>query len=551
MTRRADSAAPPALPPLAVNDHSMVSGAVARRSSQGNVSLSDPRSPVAKPMEKPVVAANSADVPQPFAPQMWDAAPHGAEATVAPSLLTMPDAGQSIQAVAMLQYQAPSSLAQPAFKHYYANTGFQQQLLGRNPDPTLTRDLFPPKQLPGDPGALPQSYMTLPVDANSLLTYGIVPPNSSLPPAKRKLDGITGADGYAQGRPTKMPSLGRDLEKHPNPPVIAAEGSQHVQSEPYDPAVIETPPGLKATPKNAVSPFFQAPETKQNGQGSGTNAGLVTDPKTHTRPARGTVSSLPIPSLSDETFGLIQETLAHEPFRLLVATAFLHQTQAKAALPVFKELMTKWQTPAELAAANPKLIKDLIEKLGLAERRCELIQKYARIWVQNPPSKNTRYGVRDYPCKGDGQDIKTGEEFGPEDRQADMIVVGLPQQNPQPEANIQAKTRGHGTSWEIGHITCGPYTIDSWRIFCRDVLLGRAEDWKGKGREPTFQPEWMRVLPQDKELRACLRWLWMKEGWLWDPQTGEKEVLGEDVRTAVNEGRARYDDNGGLRIMKA
>lgn len=41
----------------------------------------------------------------------------------------------------------------------------------------------------------------------------------------------------------------------------------------------------------------------------------------------------------------------------------------------------------------------------------------------------------------------------------------------------------------------------------RDVLLGRAEDWKGKGARPGFQPEWMRVLPLDKELRAYLRYV--------------------------------------------
>ena len=58
----------------------------------------------------------------------------------------------------------------------------------------------------------------------------------------------------------------------------------------------------------------------------------------------------------------------------------------------------------------------------------------------------------------------------------------------------------------------------------------------------------MRVLPEDKELRACLRWMWMREGWEWDPVTGEREVLREELRKAVNEGRVGYDDNGGLRI---
>jgi hypothetical protein len=104
-------------------------------------------------------------------------------------------------------------------------------------------------------------------------------------------------------------------------------------------------------------------------------------------------------------------------------------------------------------------------------------------------------------------------------------------------------------AWEIGHMTQGKYAIDSWRIFCRDELLGRAEDWNGKGREPEFQPEWMRVKPADKELRACLRWMWMREGWEWDPATGERTVLREEMRRAVNEGRVEYDDTGALRIL--
>ena len=60
----------------------------------------------------------------------------------------------------------------------------------------------------------------------------------------------------------------------------------------------------------------------------------------------------------------------------------------------------------------------------------------------------------------------------------------------------------------------------------------------------------MRVLPEDKELRACLRWMWMREGWEWDPVTGEREVLREGLRIAVDEGRVGYDDMGELKIAE-
>jgi hypothetical protein len=111
-------------------------------------------------------------------------------------------------------------------------------------------------------------------------------------------------------------------------------------------------------------------------------------------------------------------------------------------------------------------------------------------------------------------------------------------------------TEEDAEAWEIGHLTQGKYAIDSWRIFCRDELLARAADWNGKGREPEFQPEWMRVLPEDKELRAYLRWMWMREGWEWDPVTGERTVLREEMRRATEEGRVDYNDHGGLEIVR-
>lgn len=265
------------------------------------------------------------------------------------------------------------------------------------------------------------------------------------------------------------------------------------------------------------------------------------------RPARGTLSALPIPPLSATRFGLIQEELADEPFRLLIAVTFLIRTAGRAAIPVFRELMARYPTPEALAAADPENIIRVIHHLGLSSNRCTAIQKYARIWLERPPVQNVRYGVKNYPRPGDGRDVRLGEEFGAEDDHISPDLEEADALELDPEA--KTKARGFGTSWEIGHLTQGPYAIDSWRIFCRDVLLGRAEDWKGAGRTPDFQPEWMRVLPQDKELRACLRWMWMREGWAWDPLTGEREVLSEEMRRAVDEGRVAYDNQGQLTIL--
>ncbi|KAK8049528.1 methyl-CpG-binding domain-containing protein 4 [Apiospora phragmitis] len=245
------------------------------------------------------------------------------------------------------------------------------------------------------------------------------------------------------------------------------------------------------------------------------------------RPPRGTVSALPFPTLSAPRFGLVQEELAGDPFRLLIAVTFLVRTSGKAAVPVFRTLMDKFPSPEALAGAQPSEISAMIKHLGLSVVRTAQIQKFARIWLEKPPTRDVRYGVKNYPRTGDGSDIWAGEELPPEEHD-------------------DSRT----SAWEIGHMTQGPYAIDSWRIFCRDALLERAQDWKGKGREGEFQPEWMRVLPQDKELRAYLRWMWMLEGWAWDPATGDKEVLSEQLWSAVNEGRVAWDNTGNLNILE-
>lgn len=237
----------------------------------------------------------------------------------------------------------------------------------------------------------------------------------------------------------------------------------------------------------------------------------------------GVTSCIPFPPLSAPHFGLIQERLASDPFHLLIAVTFLNRTHGKYAIPVFYELMEQYPSPESLIAANKDDIILIIRHLGLQNQRAGTYQTYAKIWLENPPVKGRRYTVRDYPTKGAGRDIKNGEVLDDEDPRK---------------------------AWEIGHMTRGPYAIDSWRIFCRDVLRGVAKGWNGEGNEEEgFQPEWMRVLPKDKELRAYLRWMWLKEGFEWNPFTGDKEVASQGLMKAAIEGRIAWDDQGGMRIL--
>ncbi|KAK4452959.1 DNA glycosylase [Podospora aff. communis PSN243] len=309
----------------------------------------------------------------------------------------------------------------------------------------------------------------------------------------------------------------------------------NIKDEPKSPSNISTtqppspPPSTKRprNPKPITSPFWNT-----------TPLPPIPPPIPKTpRPPPNTVSSLPIPPLTSPSFGLIQESLASDPFALLVATTFLTKTKATAAIPVFRQLMDLHPTPEAIASADEGVVQNMMQPLGLSYVRTKKIQRMARTWIAQPPEKGKRFGVRNYPSLGDGSWVQQGEVFGAEDGEGEGNRVE------------DVKRRGVGCAWEIGHVTTGAYALDSWRMFCRDVLLGRAEDWKGGGRGGEFQPEWMRVLPRDKELRACLRWLWMKEGWEWDAVTGEREVLREGVRRAVDEGRVGYDERGELVVV--
>ncbi|PTB62980.1 hypothetical protein BBK36DRAFT_1127923 [Trichoderma citrinoviride] len=278
--------------------------------------------------------------------------------------------------------------------------------------------------------------------------------------------------------------------------------------------------GKAHSKRSATSPYFlQNPSPKKE------------SPKKK-RPPAGTVSCIPFPSLDSPSFGIIQEELAHDPFWLLIAVTFLIKTNGQLALPVFCRVKERFPTPSHLL--DPSVREELlgmIRHLGLSNVRLAYILRYATAFIQQPPTPGTCYRVKNYDKRA----------MSPPPYQEDMELSPLP--SDRGDDDLEA--------WEIGHMTQGKYAIDSWRIFCRDELLGRAEDWNGKGREPEFQPEWMRVKPADKELRACLRWMWMREGWEWDPATGERTVLREEMRRAVNEGRVEYDDTGALRIVAA
>jgi methyl-CpG-binding domain protein 4 len=264
----------------------------------------------------------------------------------------------------------------------------------------------------------------------------------------------------------------------------------------------KTPKKTRRKKTDVISPHF------------GHNA----EAKKSTKAPAGTKSIIAIPPLSSPTFGLIQEEFAFEPFKLIVAVIFLNQTRSSTmGIPALRLVLSKWPTVESFASANIEELRPLVKHLGFGTRADTLIA-IARKWQHNPPVKNRRYRTKTihYPYQNAGKEIRPAEVLSDDDPR-----VG---------------------AFEIAHIDgLGPYAWDSWRIFCRDVLRGVASGFNGEDADDgaSFEPEWKRVSPGDKELRAFLRWMWLREGIFWDPETGEKLLASEDLMRRAEGGQAQ------------
>lgn len=108
--------------------------------------------------------------------------------------------------------------------------------------------------------------------------------------------------------------------------------------------------------------------------------------KTKRSPAKR-VSCIPFPPISSPRFGLIQEKLADDPFKLLIGVTFLTKTAGKSSISVFYKLLEMYPTIENLANANKADIVELTKHLGLQNSRADIYVKYANISLHEPSVK--------------------------------------------------------------------------------------------------------------------------------------------------------------------
>ena len=199
-------------------------------------------------------------------------------------------------------------------------------------------------------------------------------------------------------------------------------------------------------------------------------------------------------------------------------------------MPVYHTLVTRYPTPQALAEANFEDVVGFFQHLGLQNQRAKKCIALAKAWLTHPPEKGKRYRRLHYPNRNDGKDIPLDD-------------------GPVPDEDARV-------AWEVGHLPgIGAYAIDSWRIFCRDRLRGlptglpNMSHMTEHGKEEEMRGEWTRVLPSDKELRAYLRWRWLRVGWIWDPIAGDRRPVDEAVLAKIEKGGVIVEGKTGAEVL--
>ena len=99
-------------------------------------------------------------------------------------------------------------------------------------------------------------------------------------------------------------------------------------------------------------------------------------------------------------YNLIQEILFHDPWKLLVATIFLHKTSGKVAIPILWKFFDICPSSAIACKTSIKTIADLLQPLGLSNKRAKILIKFSDEFLH----KDWRYPIELYGIGKYGND---------------------------------------------------------------------------------------------------------------------------------------------------
>ncbi|XP_059679481.1 methyl-CpG-binding domain protein 4 [Gavia stellata] len=126
-------------------------------------------------------------------------------------------------------------------------------------------------------------------------------------------------------------------------------------------------------------------------------------------------------------FNLVQETLFHDPWKLLIATIFLNKTSGKMAIPVLWEFLKKYPSPEITRTADWKEMSELLRPLGLYELRAKTIIKFSDEYL----SKQWKYPIELHGIGKYGNDsyrifcVNEWKEVQPQDHKLNVYHTWL------------------------------------------------------------------------------------------------------------------------------
>ncbi|CAH2312115.1 methyl- -binding domain 4 [Pelobates cultripes] len=126
-------------------------------------------------------------------------------------------------------------------------------------------------------------------------------------------------------------------------------------------------------------------------------------------------------------FNLVQETLFHDPWKLLLATIFLNKTSGKMAIPALWNFLEKYPTPQAARIADWKPMSEFLQPLGLHELRAKAIVRFSGEYL----TKKWRYPIELHGIGKYGNDsyrifcVNEWKEVHPEDHKLNKYHAWL------------------------------------------------------------------------------------------------------------------------------
>tara|TARA_Y100001973_G_C5162924_1_gene314530 strand:+ start:17 stop:457 length:441 start_codon:yes stop_codon:yes gene_type:complete len=81
-------------------------------------------------------------------------------------------------------------------------------------------------------------------------------------------------------------------------------------------------------------------------------------------------------------YGLLQEEINSDPWKIFVCCIFCNLTKRVQAEPYFWKVINKWPTPEKLSNAKINELTNLIAPLGLSHRRAKALKKMSNDFMK-------------------------------------------------------------------------------------------------------------------------------------------------------------------------